>query len=69
MGSRKYSVVRMHFEDGQTRALYHPDNGAIPTDASLQARDPVGRWWPLGRRMRLRIGRFRARRRGSKIAE
>jgi hypothetical protein len=49
-------------EDGQSRTLYHPENGLIPPDASFQARDTLGRWWPRGRGLRLRIHRWRMRR-------
>ena len=50
-------------EYGQSRTLYHPENGLIPPDAKFQARDTLGRWWPRGRGLRLRIRRWRMRRR------
>jgi hypothetical protein len=49
-------------EDGQTRTLYHPEDGLIPPDANFQARDTLGRWWPRGRGLRLRVRRRRMRR-------
>ena len=49
-------------EDGQSRTLYHPENGAIPPEPDFQARDTLGRWWPRGRGLRLRARRRRMRR-------
>jgi hypothetical protein len=54
-------------EDGQSRTLYHPENGVIPPHARFQARDTLGRWWPRGRGLRLRIRRWRMRRRGKVV--
>jgi len=47
---------------GRARTLYHPEDGLIPPDANFQARDTLGRWWPRGRGLRLRVRRRRMRR-------